>query len=115
MKRVARLGIYAGLPLFLFWIACEVVGITVGVGALVRYSVVTFAVACAFGFLERRLPNIWIVSAGGAAATVIVCWTGLETVELNIGVGPYVVMFVSSFLAHYIFYTAPSAEEGDSY
>ena len=101
MKRVARLGLYAGIPPFLFWIGCEALGITVGLGALVGYSVVTVAVAGAFDFLERRLPNIWIVSAGGAIGTVIICWTALEIAELNIGVGPYVVMFVSAFLVNY--------------
>lgn len=101
MKQVARLGLYAGIPPFLLWIACAAVGITVGVEALVGYSVVAFAVFSALDFLERRPPNIWIVSAGVATTTVILCWTGLEIVELNIGVGQYVVMFVTTFLAHY--------------
>ncbi len=101
MKRVAQLGLYAGIPPFLLWITCEALGITVGVEALVGYLVVTFAVASALDFLERRLPSIWIVSAGVATATVIVCWTGLEIVELNMGVGPYVVLFVTTFLVHY--------------
>ncbi len=102
MKRIVRLGLYAGIPPFLLWIVCEALGITVGVEALVGYSVISFAVAGALDFLERRLPNIWIVSAGVAAATVILVWTGLETAGLNIGVGECVVMFVTTFLVHYL-------------
>ncbi len=102
MKKVMVLGICAGIgPLFL-WICCEALDIPVSAGELAVYFGVVFVVAYALDFLVRRLPNIWTSSAAGATATVIVCWTGLEIVEAHPGTGPYIVLFISAFLASYL-------------
>ena len=102
MKRVVRCGAWAIVALVLWWIACEAMEVEVGVGSLFVFFVVALAACFAIDFVERRTADTRMICAVVAAAVTIILWAGVETTELEVEPGVYLVTFVANFAAYFL-------------
>ena len=105
VKRIGRTGalvIAVVVLVCLVWAVSEATGVEVGAGALVVFFVAMLATCLVLDFLLRRTTDARIASTIGAAGATAIAWAGVETMEVDIEAGVYIVMFASTFTAHYL-------------
>ncbi len=91
-----------GAVSLVIWAVSAAVGIHVEGVALLQFFVVVLVAGCAAHLLVRRKPNVWLESGVAASYATIVLWAGMTATGLDVGIGPYVVLFASTFVVNVV-------------